>query len=256
MTRWRMIAIVNNTSARLIGMWCFSVLTVGAWSVNSGASLTIPNGGLLFVICVVPPLATWLMWRSAARLELAAVTTALRTDGVKIVTACLLASVAAFGATACTQDAQAREAQQIEEQYGIAGVRPDTVATDQGTVKGTLVPITLANGRQANLFIPEKSARDAHRVYVRDQDGLHPVQLRDQATREEVTRAPAIVERRQEPPHADKRSWEKELLIIGGSAGAGTAIGAAVGGKKGAGIGAATGGIGGLIYDLMTKDKK
>jgi len=43
---------------------------------------------------------------------------------------------------------------------------------------------------------------------------------------------------------------------IGGSAGAGTAIGALAGGKKGAGVGAAAGGVGGLIYDLMTRDKK
>jgi hypothetical protein len=33
-------------------------------------------------------------------------------------------------------------------------------------------------------------------------------------------------------------------------------IGAIAGGKKGAGIGAAAGGVGGLIYDLMTREKK
>ena len=66
----------------------------------------------------------------------------------------------------------------------------------------------------------------------------------------------AIVETRPEPAHANKRSWEKEALIIGGSAGAGTAIGAIAGGKKGAGIGAASGGVGGLIFDLITRDKK
>ena len=55
--------------------------------------------------------------------------------------------------------------------------------------------------------------------------------------------------------HAKGRSWEKEALIIGGSAGAGTAIGAVAGGKKGAGIGAAAGGVGGLIYDLATRNK-
>ena len=46
------------------------------------------------------------------------------------------------------------------------------------------------------------------------------------------------------------------MLIIGGSAGAGTAIGAIAGGKKGAAVGAAAGGVGGLIYDLLTRDKK
>jgi hypothetical protein len=35
-----------------------------------------------------------------------------------------------------------------------------------------------------------------------------------------------------------------------------TVIGAVAGGKKGAGIGAVAGGIGGLIYDVITRDKK
>jgi len=52
-----------------------------------------------------------------------------------------------------------------------------------------------------------------------------------------------------------KRTWQKEALIIGGSAGAGAAIGAVAGGGKGAGIGALSGGIAGLVYDLATRDK-
>jgi hypothetical protein len=52
-----------------------------------------------------------------------------------------------------------------------------------------------------------------------------------------------------------KRSVQKEALIIGGSAGAGAAIGAIAGGKKGAGIGAVSGGVAGLIYDLATRNK-
>jgi hypothetical protein len=52
-----------------------------------------------------------------------------------------------------------------------------------------------------------------------------------------------------------KRSWEREALIVGGSAGAGAAIGAVAGGKKGAGIGALSGGIAGLVYDLATRNK-
>jgi hypothetical protein len=53
----------------------------------------------------------------------------------------------------------------------------------------------------------------------------------------------------------NKRSWEKEVLIVGGSAGAGAAVGAVAGGKKGAGIGALSGGIAGLVYDLATRNK-
>jgi hypothetical protein len=54
---------------------------------------------------------------------------------------------------------------------------------------------------------------------------------------------------------AKKRSWEKEVLIVGGSAGAGAAIGAVAGGKKGAAIGAVSGGVAGLVYDLATRNK-
>jgi hypothetical protein len=52
-----------------------------------------------------------------------------------------------------------------------------------------------------------------------------------------------------------KRSLQKEALIVGGSAGAGAAIGAVAGGGKGAGIGAISGGVAGLIYDLATRNK-
>jgi len=175
---------------------------------------------------------------------------------MKIMTALALAVLGATLLTACTRDAQGVNAQQIEQQYGVSGAYTDTIATSDGPVKGTLVPITLANGRQGHLFIPQKQTNDPHAVYLRDEQGLHPVQLRDNVSRDELARSPGIVETRPEPQHANKRSWEKEALIIGGSAGAGTAIGALAGGKKGAGVGAAAGGVGGLIYDLMTRNKK
>ena len=146
--------------------------------------------------------------------------------------------------------------QSIEKQYGVSGAYADTVATADGSVKGTIVPVTLADGRTVQLFIPTKAAKEPHAVYLRDNEGLHPMRVKDHVTRDQIARSPAIVEKQAEPAHSKKRSWEKEALIIGGSAGAGTAIGAAAGGKKGAAIGAAAGGVGGLIYDLMTRDKK
>lgn len=164
-----------------------------------------------------------------------------------------LALATTFGA--CSRDVQALDAQQVERQYGVAASN-ESVATSDGPVKGALVPITLANGRQGQLFIPQKQTNAVHHVYLRDEQGLHPVHLNDNASREEVTRAPTVVARRPEPQHQNKRSWEQEALIIGGSAGGGAAIGAIAGGKKGAGIGAAAGGVGGLIYDLITRDKK
>jgi hypothetical protein len=175
---------------------------------------------------------------------------------MKWITAFALALLGATALAACT-DAEAMEAQRIEQQYGVSAYT-DTVATTDGLLKGTLVPITLANGRQGHLFIPQRQANDTQAVYLQDEQGLHPVELSDNVSRDDVARAPGIVETRQQPPRpsTNKRSWEKEVLIIGGSAGAGTAIGAIAGGKKGAAVGAAAGGVGGLIYDLMTRNKK
>jgi hypothetical protein len=175
---------------------------------------------------------------------------------VKTLTALALALAVAAAFTACTRDVQAMNPQQIEQQYGVSGAYNETIATSDGPVKGTLVPITLANGRQGQLFIPEKQTNAPHPVYLRDEQGLHPVQLKDNASREEITRSPRIVATAPVPQQAKKRSWEKDALIIGGSAGAGTAIGAIAGGKKGAAVGAAAGGVGGLIYDLLTRNKK
>lgn len=57
-------------------------------------------------------------------------------------------------------------------------------------------------------------------------------------------------------PVQRKRSLAKEALIVGGSAGAGAAIGGVAGGGKGAAIGAVSGGVAGLVYDLATRDKQ
>jgi len=165
-----------------------------------------------------------------------------------------LLSFVALGA--CSRDIQAMTPDQIQRQYGVTGAYADTITTADGPMKGTMVPVTLADGRQAQLFIPSQRTDEPHAVYLKDQDGIHPVQVQDSMTRDQFIQAPpSVVARRAEPPHAHKRTWEQEALIIGGSAGAGTAIGAIAGGKKGAGVGAAAGGVGGLIYDLATRKR-
>ncbi len=60
--------------------------------------------------------------------------------------------------------------------------------------------------------------------------------------------APRVVQKRH-------RSWQRSALIVLGSAGAGSAIGALAGGGKGAAIGALSGGVAGLVYDLATRNK-
>jgi hypothetical protein len=158
--------------------------------------------------------------------------------------------------SACAREVQATDPRTIEQQYGVTGAHSGEVMTPDGSMTATIVPVTLADGRQAQLVIPVQQRNEPHAVYLHDQEGLHPVRVHEQASREDVAHAPAIVEQRREPNHAHKRSWEKDALIIGGSAGAGTAIGAVAGGKKGAAVGATAGGIGGLIYDLATRKRQ
>ncbi len=52
------------------------------------------------------------------------------------------------------------------------------------------------------------------------------------------------------------RSAGASAAIVGGSAAAGAVVGGLVKGGKGAAIGAAVGGIGGLIYDRKTRDRR
>jgi hypothetical protein len=174
----------------------------------------------------------------------------------KMFPALAAAAAIATAVSACSTEAKTLDAGQIEQQYGVAGAHNGSIATPGGPMEGMIVPITLADGSAAQLIIPKRQPSDARGVYISDQEGLHPVRLKEKATRQDVVTAPAIVQRRAEAAKDPKRSWEKEALIIGGSAGGGAAIGAMAGGKKGAAIGAAAGGVGGLIYDVLTRDNK
>jgi hypothetical protein len=164
-------------------------------------------------------------------------------------------ALAGVCASACGRNAEAISPEKVEQQYGVAGAYNETVATPDGSIKGTVVPVTLADGRKAQLVIPAQPRTDPHGVYMRDGQGLHPVEVSERATRADVAQSPSIVDRRPDRAHAQKRSWEKDALIVGGGAAAGTLIGAVAGGGKGAAVGATAGGVGGLIYDLATRNK-
>jgi hypothetical protein len=149
----------------------------------------------------------------------------------------------------------------IEARYGVSGGYVEEIATEDGNVEATIVPTTLDDGRKVQLVIPHKQIGD-HQVYMRDGITIAPLELSDPTVSRQqfVQSQPRVVERRSVAPATTtakkKRSLEKEVLIVGGSAGAGAAIGALAGGGKGAGIGALSGGAAGLIYDLATRKKK
>ena len=76
-----------------------------------------------------------------------------------------------------------------------------------------------------------------------------PVARRPVAQRASVSQRQVVSER----PAAQKRSWTKTAMVIGGSAGAGAGVGGLIGGKKGALIGAAIGGGGASIYEARKR---
>jgi len=67
----------NVFRARLVLIWCMSVMTVAACSVATGADLTLVNAALLFSACVLPPVVMLLTWRDTAPVAAAIVTDAL-----------------------------------------------------------------------------------------------------------------------------------------------------------------------------------
>jgi hypothetical protein len=144
----------------------------------------------------------------------------------------------------------------VQQRYGIQGAYDGTTLHPDGR-RSTAVPVTMNDGRTGEFVIPS-SHTGAHSVYYRDdQTGdLHPMRMNDGVTRQQVVQDPRAVRYQTEPQHANRQGWEQDALIVGGSAAGGAVIGASVGGRKGAGVGAAAGGLGGLIFDLLSRDKR
>ena len=162
---------------------------------------------------------------------------------------------------ACSRASADYDPKAIESRYGLTGAYVDDISTEDGTIKATIVPTTLEDGRKAQLIIPHQQIDDEHQVFMRDGITITPLELSDTKLSKQafVESQPRVVERRAAPAtatHRNKRSLEKEILIVGGSAGAGAAIGAVAGGGKGAAIGGLSGGVAGLVYDLATRNKK
>jgi hypothetical protein len=144
--------------------------------------------------------------------------------------------------------------------YGLSGGFVEEISMEEGKVQATIIPTTLDDGRVVQLVIPHRPIGD-HQVYMRDGITITPLELSDPKISKQqfVASQPRIVERQAAPAATsgtNQRSLKKEVLIVGGSAGAGAAIGALAGGGKGAGIGALSGGVAGLVYDLTTRNKK
>lgn len=119
------------------------------------------------------------------------------------------------------------------------------------------VPVTLPDGRKAYLMVQPTSESYPGAVHPAVYRSPAPVTSQERVvyTSSPVVERQVIRETRSPVPEQRGRSWEREVLIVAGSAGAGTAIGAIAGGKKGAAVGAVSGGVAGLVYDLATRNK-
>jgi hypothetical protein len=145
----------------------------------------------------------------------------------------------------------------VRQRYGVQGAYDGTTLHPAGR-RSTAVPVTMDDGRTGEFVIPADRRQDPHAAYYRDdQSGdMHPVRIDPRVTRQQFVQNPRAVRYQTERQHSNRQPWEKDALIVGGSAAGGALIGAAAGGGQGAAVGAAAGGVAGLLYDLVKNNKR
>src|SRR5262252_8981420 len=103
----------------------------------------------------------------------------------------------ALVASACNRASAEVDPKAIESKYGLSGGYVDEISTEGGSVKATIIPTTLDDGRRVQLVIPHESIGD-HQVYMRDGITTTPLELSDPKVSKQqfVQSQPRIVERR------------------------------------------------------------
>src|SRR5258706_12581485 len=75
---------------------------------------------------------------------------------------CMVSLIGTLFIAGCSRDVGAVTPQQIENEYGIAGAHAGTaVAGADGSVRGSVVPVTLKDGRKAEPVIPARMQSEA-----------------------------------------------------------------------------------------------
>jgi len=168
----------------------------------------------------------------------------------------LLAVVAAAGWMRNPERRYDTRAVYGQSMYGQAAYAPEAAYGQQAVPANCAEPLAV----QSAAYAPEGMYGDPaaqYRTYSRPRV-VRTIEREPVVTERIVERQPAYRERErvvERPVARNKRSTAKSVAIVGGSAGAGAAIGALAGGGKGAAIGALSGGAAGFIYDRLTHNR-
>lgn len=127
----------------------------------------------------------------------------------------------------------------------------DVLSSDGAVQSGRVVTVRSSDGTLKKMVVLDTAA--APMRYSAQSSPYRRAAYRSTPYRPATYRSAAVSN--VEPVYRKKRSLKKSALIVGGSAGAGALVGGLAKGKKGAAVGAVAGGLGGLAYDLLTRNK-